>query len=118
MKTRQPLIILLLIIFTIMLLTFASFDLHVIIEQSLQLDTIGHFLGFYFLTWFLHKNLSLPLLNICLCMIFYAAVTELSQMYLGFRKGEMSDFIADIVGISLYLAIVWLKRPLLKKEPR
>ena len=41
-------------------------------------------------------------------MVFYGAVTELSQLYLGFRNGEISDFIADVLGISLYMAIKWL----------
>ncbi|MDO6444553.1 VanZ family protein [Colwellia sp. 1_MG-2023] len=118
MKTQQRLTIILFVILTIILLTSAFFEPLFIIEQSLQIDTLGHFLGFYCLTWFLHKNLSLPLVNICLCMIFYGAVTELSQLYLGFRKGEVSDFVADVVGITLYMAIVWLKRPSLEKEPR
>ena len=118
MKTQQRLSIILVIILTIMLLTAVFFEPQLVIEQSLQIDTLGHFLGFYCLTWFLHKNLSLPLFNICLCMIFYGAVTEIGQMYLGFRKGEISDFVADVVGITLYMAIVWLKRPPLEKEPR
>jgi VanZ family protein len=108
MKIQQRLTIILIFISTIVLLTFTFFDPQNIIKQSLEIDFIGHFIGFYLLTWFLHKKLSLPLINIGICLIFYGVVTELSQLYLGFRNGEVSDYIADVLGISLYMAIKWL----------
>lgn len=108
MKIQQRLTLLLIFISSIMLFTFTFFEAEHIIKVSMEIDFIGHFIGFFFLTWFLHTKLSLPLINIGLCMVFYGAVTELSQLYLGFRNGEISDFIADVLGISLYMAIKWL----------
>jgi VanZ family protein len=108
MKIHQRLILLLIFIFGLVTLTFAIFNPQSIIKQSLEIDFIGHFIGFYLLIWFLHKKLSLPLINIGICLIFYGAITELSQLYLGFRNGEISDYIADVLGISLYMAIKWI----------
>jgi VanZ family protein len=116
MNTQQRLIVLLFFISAIILLTFAFFDPQRIINQILEIDFIGHFIGFYLLTWFLHKQLSLPLINIGICLIFYGAVTELSQLYLGFRNGEVSDFIADAFGVLLYMATKWLTFQELEKE--
>lgn len=108
MKIQQRLILLLTFISSLMLFTFTFFEAEHIIKESMEIDFIGHFLGFFFLTWFLQAKLSLPLINIGVCMIFYGAVTELSQLYLGFRNGEISDFIADVLGISLYVTIKWI----------
>lgn len=116
MKIQHRLATILFIIVMIMLFTFTFFDINFVIHEILEIDFIGHFIGFYLLTWFLHKKLSLPLLNIGICMIFYGAVTELSQLYLGFRNGEVSDFIADLLGISLYMAITWLHHKTIDKE--
>ena len=38
---------------------------------------------------------------------FYGALTELGQYYLGFRSGQLSDFISDLIGISLFGIIRW-----------
>jgi len=41
-------------------------------------------------------------------LIFYAALTEVGQSFLGYRSGELGDFIADIIGISLFVLTKWL----------
>jgi len=66
-------------------------------------------IGFFILAWLLHGIFKFPVLSISICLVFYAALTELGQLYLGFRNGEISDFIADIVGITLFIGIKWLR---------
>jgi hypothetical protein len=74
-----------------------------LIFRSPQIDTIGHFIGFFILTWVVSSILKLSLLNTLITLFFYSALSELGQYYLGFRNAEFSDFFADIVGISLYI---------------
>ena len=74
-----------------------------LVFRSPQIDTIGHFIGFFVLTWVVSSILKLSLLSSFITLSFYAALSELGQYYLGFRNAEFSDFFADIVGISLYL---------------
>jgi VanZ family protein len=58
--------------------------------------------------------LSLPF---CIpLLIFYGALTEIGQSFLGYRSGELGDFIADIVGISLFLLAKWLYVTLFRKK--
>ena len=107
MKNPLHLLLLLLFIFTIILVSIIADDIQAIFVQGIKFDTIGHMVGFFALAWFLNAVLKLPLLNLSFTLIVYAALTELGQLYLGFRNGEMSDFIADIVGIMLFVAIKW-----------
>lgn len=74
-----------------------------LIFRSPQIDTIGHFIGFFVLTWLVSSILKISLLSSLFTLSFYAALSELGQYYLGFRNAEFSDFFADIAGISLYL---------------
>jgi len=74
-----------------------------LIFRSPQIDTIGHFIGFFVLTWLVSSILKFSLLNTLFTLSFYAALSELGQYYLGFRNAEFSDFFADIAGVSLYL---------------
>lgn len=74
-----------------------------LVFRSPQIDTIGHFIGFFILTWFVSSILKISLLNTFYALSFYSALSELGQYYLGFRNGELSDFLADVAGISLYL---------------
>jgi len=74
-----------------------------LIFRSPAIDTIGHFIGFFVLTWVVSSILKLSLLNSLFTLFFYAALSELGQYYLGFRNAEFSDFFADIAGISLYI---------------
>jgi len=41
-------------------------------------------------------------------LIFYGALTEIGQSFLGYRSGQLGDFIADIIGISLFVLTKWL----------
>jgi hypothetical protein len=75
------------------------------IFRSPQVDTIGHFIGFFVLTWFISSVVKISFLTTLLTLIFYSALSELGQYYLGFRNGEFSDFFADVAGISLYLLL-------------
>ncbi|WP_420839706.1 VanZ family protein [Colwellia maritima] len=76
--------------------------------RSPQIDTIGHFIGFFILTWFVSSILKLSIFNTFFSLSFYSALSELGQYYLGFRNGEFSDFFADIAGISLYLFLKYV----------
>jgi len=49
-------------------------------------------------------------------LIFYAALTEIGQSFLGYRSGELGDFIADIVGISLFVLAKWLYLRFFRKK--
>ena len=76
--------------------------------QFPALDTIGHLTSFFILTWVSHSILKLPL-SICMpLLIFYGALTEIGQSFLGYRSGQLGDFIADIIGISLFVLTKWL----------
>lgn len=76
--------------------------------NSIKIDTWGHFISFFALTVLLHSLFKIELLNTGICLIFYAAASELGQFYLGFRNGEMSDFIADVVGVVLFMFMKWM----------
>lgn len=76
-----------------------------LVFRSPQIDTIGHFIVFFVLTWVVSSILKISFLRSFFTLSFYAALSELGQYYLGFRNGEFSDFFADIAGISLYLLL-------------
>lgn len=79
-----------------------------LIFRSPKIDTIGHFIGFFVLTWLLASVLKLSLLSCIFTLSFYAALSELGQYYLGFRNAEWTDFFADIAGISLYIFLKYI----------
>lgn len=107
MKNLHHLFFFLLIAFSFAMI-FISDDIRELIFQFAKIDTIGHFIGFFFLTWVLSSLLKFPLINLALCLIFYSALTEVGQHYLGFRNGEFRDFVADLIGISTFLLIKWI----------
>jgi len=109
MKSRQNLLFLLILILVIIVYSLLSNDFKNLILLSTRIDTIGHFIGFFLLTWFLNKAIKLPMTQLFFALILYAGLTEIGQFYLGFRNGEISDFVADIVGISLYAVIKWAR---------
>jgi hypothetical protein len=74
-----------------------------LIFRSPQIDTIGHFIGFFILTWVASSIIKLSLFNTLITLFFYSALSELGQYFLGFRNAEFSDIFADIAGISLYI---------------
>ncbi len=72
-----------------------------------KIDTIGHFTSFFLLTWVVHSLVKLPLKIAVVTLIFYGALTELGQLYLGFRNGEFIDFLADVAGILFFVLMKW-----------
>ncbi len=110
MKTRHHLTFFILIISAAILLFFSSelllpAALKKIVFRSPQIDTIGHFIGFFVLAWLVHSLIKLTLVETLITLSFYGALSELGQYYLGFRNGEFSDFFADIAGISLFILL-------------
>lgn len=110
MKIRHHLTFFILIISAAILLFFVSesllpSELKKIIFRSPQIDTIGHFISFFILAWLAHSLIKLTLFETLITLSFYGALSELGQYYLGFRNGEFSDFIADIVGIGLFILL-------------
>ena len=76
-----------------------------LVFRHAQLDTIGHFIGFFCLTWLIVSVAKLPFLPSTVALICYAGFSELGQYYLGYRNGEVSDFIANTLGILLFVAL-------------
>ena len=107
MKNQQRILLLLVIIAITIVISIFSNDWNMTISRITRIDSIGHMIGFFALAWFLFLALKLPTINLSLCLIFYSALTELGQLYLGFRNAEISDFIADLVGISLFMLMRW-----------
>ncbi len=108
MKAQHHLIFFIFISTSALLLFFSSElllpdTITKLIFRSPAIDTIGHFIGFFVLTWLVASILKLSLLSTLFTLSFYAALSELGQYYLGFRNAEFSDFFADIAGISLYI---------------
>jgi hypothetical protein len=111
-KARQHYYFFITVIIVVTLLLFA----HEFLPDSLrkrifqfpEIDTIGHLISFFILTWVCHSIIKLPL-SICVpLLIFYGALTEIGQSFLSYRTGQWGDFFADIIGISLFVIIKWL----------
>ena len=97
-----------LIIFIVSVSAYFIFDeLRAVVFRGTQIDSIGHIISFFLLTWLLNGIVKLPLINCVITISIYAAFTELGQYYLGFRNGEISDFFADLVGIALFAILRW-----------
>ena len=90
------------------LVVLLSGEVRSIIFQYVKIDSIGHFIGFFSLTWLLSTMLKLPLLNLTLTLIVYSALTEVGQHYLSFRNGEFRDVVADTIGILSFMLIKWI----------
>ncbi|MFT6899984.1 MAG: VanZ family protein [Colwellia sp.] len=108
MKHYIQLLIILVFLLVLALIFLIPNDLKTTIISKIQIDTIGHIIGFFGLTWILVGLMKLPLINTVICLFFYSALTELSQYYLGFRSGEFFDFVADVVGISFFAVLQWI----------
>lgn len=115
MKKIHYAFILLLIIFS-SLIIYNTDEVRSVLSQYTKIDKIGHFIGFFFLTWLLSHTLKLPLVNLSLTLILYSALTEIGQHYLGFRNGELKDFVADVFGILTFMFIKWCSVIYSKKQ--
>ncbi|SES95435.1 VanZ family protein [Thalassotalea agarivorans] len=113
-KQNQSLLLKGNILLVIALIVFA-WALDVPAETFKALDTVGHFVGFLVLTAVCHYFTRIPLTTLVICLICYAALTELSQYYLGFRNGEVRDVIANIFGICSYIFLFALLSPKRRK---
>ncbi|WP_286234737.1 VanZ family protein [Thalassotalea sediminis] len=109
MKSQQHLLFLLIFLLIIISASFFTAELDAIIVRGTKIDSIGHIIGFFILTWILNGVFRLPLTRLVAALFCYAALTELGQWYLQFRNAEFSDFFADIVGITAYVALKWIK---------
>lgn len=76
--------------------------------SQFKIDSLGHFFTFFVLTGILTCLVKLRPLITTLTLTFYAGASELGQAYLGFRNGEFSDFIADVIGIISFVILYWL----------
>ena len=101
------------ILFFVFLLSITSIlsfsnDFRQLIFDNTQIDTIGHCIGFFCLTWVLSSLVKLPSGSLVFALILYSAFSELAQLYLGFRNGEIKDFVADVIGILLFMLLKWV----------
>jgi hypothetical protein len=108
MKSHITFLIILISLLIFVPLVLMPSDLKMALLNKIQIDTIGHIIGFFGLTLIVVRVIKLPLINTVICLFFYSALTELCQYYLGFRSGEFFDFIADVVGVSLFAIFQWL----------
>ena len=119
MKARQHYYFFIFVILASLLLLFAHeflpYNLRRSIFQFPAIDTIGHLTSFFILTWVCHSIIKLPLLFCILLLSFYAGLTEVGQSFLSFRSGQFGDFIADIIGILLFVLTKFLYRYYFKK---
>ena len=107
MKSQQQLLFLLFFILLVLGIIVSTLT-HSAIFQHTQIDAIGHFISFFVLTWFLHVFLKLSLILLTPTLIIYGFMTEVGQAYLGFRSGQISDFVADIAGVLCFVLIRWI----------
>ncbi len=110
MKAQHHLTFFILILLGGILLFFSSElllpeEIKKLVFRSPALDTTGHFIGFFILTWVVSSIIKCSLLSTFFTLSFYAALSELGQYYLGFRNAEFSDFFADLAGITLYISL-------------
>jgi VanZ family protein len=109
-KKRHHFTFFLLIISAVILLFFSSElslppALKILVFHSSQIDTIGHFIVFFILAWVTHSLIKLTLKEVFITLSFYGAMSEIGQYYLGFRNGEVTDFFADVAGVSLFILL-------------
>ncbi|MBL4899680.1 MAG: VanZ family protein [Colwellia sp.] len=109
-KTQHHLTFFILIISAAIVLFFASdfllpTELKKIVFRFPEIDTIGHFIGFFILAWLVHSLIKLTLTETFITLSFYGALSEFGQYYLGFRNGEFSDVYADITSISFFILL-------------
>lgn len=77
------------------------------------LDKVGHFIGFSILFFIIYKLVKLNLTVLLVTLIIYSGLTEVGQEFLGFRNGQLSDFIADSFGcLTCYLILMFYERKL------
>lgn len=109
MKHQHHLLLLLGCLIAFSLSIFAFDGVRETIMKNTQIDSISHFIGFFFLTWLLNGVLKFPLMNVVIALCFYGALTEWGQLYLGFRNAEIKDYISDVLGVLSFAFLKWCK---------
>jgi VanZ family protein len=104
------------LIITVLSVLLLNNELRTDITKVTGLDGLGHILGFICLSWVVHSLIKIPLMTTALTLSFYAALTEIGQYYLGFRNGEFRDFVADVMGIIIFIFLYWLYQICVKKN--
>lgn len=112
MKARRHYLFFITVIIVTTLLLFA----HEFLPDSIRkhifqfpaIDTIGHLTSFFIITWVCHSVIKLSLLLCIPLLIFYAGLSEIGQDLIGFRSAQLGDFIADIIGITLFVIAKWI----------
>ena len=114
MKARQHYYFFITVIIISISLLFAHEFLPDLVRKRIfqlpAIDTMGHLASFFILTWLSHSIIKLSLSLTIPLLIFYGALTEIGQSFLGFRSGEFGDFLADIIGIFIFVLAKWLHR--------
>ena len=103
---RQQLYLFLFLILSLTGIIFFTEAGHLLYKHT-QIDTIGHFVSFFLLGALLHYLIKISLFVSCTCLIFYGALSELGQYYLGFRNAEFRDFYADALGVLAFALFKW-----------
>ena len=88
------------------------------ILPPLSSDKVLHGMAFYLLSFLM--DMAYPsnriLLRKVLFLAFFGIFIELVQVYLPWRSAEVMYFIADCIGIALYLIPALLARQMLKRR--
>ena len=82
-------------------------DVRTTFVANIQIDSVAHFIGFFFIAALLNGIIKLPLTNCIIVLIFYTALTECAQLNLGFRNAEIKDFVGDTLGVLTYTLLRW-----------
>ena len=101
MKLKQSLYLIITLL-SISLVIINDLAIIKLLSQYHILDKTGHFIGFFLLSWILDTILKLRVITSIISIIIYAGLTEVTQEFLGFRNGQLSDFIADALGCLCY----------------
>lgn len=106
MSVRQQLYLFLVVICSLTGILFFT-EIGNLFYKHTRLDTTGHFISFFLLGALLHYLIKISLFVSCSCLIFYGALSELGQYYLGFRNAEFRDFYADTLGVLAFALLKW-----------
>jgi|TARA_B110000090_G_C13312077_1_gene420004 VanZ family protein len=106
-KRRHHFLLLLLALLSLIALFFST-EVKAVVFKHTQIDSVGHFFGFFCLSFLLNYILKFPLLITVLCLTLYAVLSEVGQYYLGFRNGEFRDVVADVIGVLSFVSLQYL----------
>ncbi|GLS82778.1 VanZ family protein [Paraferrimonas haliotis] len=73
-------------------------------------DKYGHIGAFWLLSWLTYASFHWRWPALVGAMASYAVFIEVIQSKLPYRSAEVADFIADMFGVVLFYASLWLYR--------